>query len=55
MVITPAQIDLWRQVPTETQNLEFKEAKNNYAFEKLCEYSVAIANERRRSSRSWCK
>lgn len=45
MVITAAQIDLWRQVPTETQNLEFKEAKNTYAFDKLCAYSVAIANE----------
>ncbi len=45
MVISVAQIDLWRSAPTETQVLEFKEAKNAYDREKLCEYSVAIANE----------
>jgi hypothetical protein len=27
MAITAAQIDLWRQEPTEHQALEFKEAK----------------------------
>lgn len=45
MAISVAQIDLWRSAPTETQVLEFKEAKNSYDREKLCEYSVAIANE----------
>lgn len=27
-MITAQQIDMWRQVPSETQQLEFKEAKN---------------------------
>jgi len=45
MPITPQQIDLWRQSPTEHQQLEFKEAKNQYDFTKLSEYCVAIANE----------
>jgi len=42
---TVAQIDLWRQEPTEHQKLEFKEAKNQYEKRKLYEYCVAIANE----------
>ncbi len=29
----------------EGRKLEFKEAKNSYNFEKLCEYCVALANE----------
>ena len=33
------------QSPSEHQNLEFKEAKNQYDFRKLCGYCVAIANE----------
>jgi ATP-dependent DNA helicase RecG len=45
MQTTPAQIDLWRQAPTEYQNLEFKAAKNNFDRGKLAEYCVAIANE----------
>jgi ATP-dependent DNA helicase RecG len=45
MVITPSQIDLWRQAPPEYQNLEFKEAKNQFDREKLSAYCVAIANE----------
>lgn len=45
MITTPAQIDLWRQEPTEHQALEFKEAKATFNFEKLKEYCVAIANE----------
>src|SRR5581483_6716715 len=44
MPTTPQQIDLWRQSP-ERQRLEFKEAKNQFDFEKLCAYCVAIANE----------
>lgn len=44
MAITPAQIDLWRQEPTEHQALEFKEAKATFNFDKLKEYCVAIAN-----------
>ncbi|MGO8953923.1 MAG: ATP-binding protein [Rhodomicrobium sp.] len=45
MTTTPAQIDLWRQSPTETQKLEFKEAKTGYDWQKLVAYCVAIANE----------
>jgi predicted HTH transcriptional regulator len=45
MAISPSQIDLWRQVPTEHQNLEFKEAKAHFSLEKLNAYCVAIANE----------
>lgn len=45
MTITPEQIDLWRSSASETQNLEFKEAKNQYDTKKLCRYCVAIANE----------
>ncbi|HAH11595.1 MAG TPA: MloB [Alphaproteobacteria bacterium] len=45
MTITADQIDSWLRQPTETQHLEFKEAKTNFSFDKLCEYCVAIANE----------
>lgn len=45
MTITVAQIDLWRSAPSETQILEFKEAKTSFDREKLNEYCVAIANE----------
>jgi ATP-dependent DNA helicase RecG len=42
---TPEQIDLWRQVPTETEHLEFKEAKTQFDSRRLHEYCVALANE----------
>lgn len=42
---TPQQIDLWRQVPSEHQRLEFKEAKNQFDQDKLRRYCVALANE----------
>src|SRR5579872_4125118 len=45
MPISVDQIDLWRQVPTETEILEFKEAKNQFDNKKLYSYCVAIANE----------
>ncbi|NUF16388.1 ATP-binding protein [Acinetobacter lactucae] len=45
MSITVEQINLWRQVHSETQNLEFKEAKTQYDTKKLSRYCVAIANE----------
>ncbi|MDP3858733.1 MAG: ATP-binding protein [Stagnimonas sp.] len=45
MTVTPAQIDIWRSTPSETQRLEFKEARNQYDTTKLCRYCVAIANE----------
>jgi len=45
MKITSEQVDLWRQAKSETQNLEFKEAKNQYDTKKLFKYCVALANE----------
>lgn len=45
MPITVAQIDNWRSQYSETQHLEFKEAKNQYDTNKLLRYCVAIANE----------
>ena len=45
MSTTSAQIDLWRQSPTESQILEFKEAKAQLNSNKLYKYCVAIANE----------
>lgn len=45
MAISVDQIDYWRSLPTETEVLEFKEAKNQYDTDKLYEYCVAIANE----------
>ena len=45
MSITPEQIDIWRSVRSETQNLEFKEAKTQYDNKKLYKYCVALANE----------
>lgn len=45
MTITPEQINLWRTSPSESQNLEFKEAKTQYDNKRLYKYCVAIANE----------
>jgi ATP-dependent DNA helicase RecG len=45
MLTTPEQVDLWRQTPSETQRLEFKEAKTQLDNRKLYGYCVAIANE----------
>jgi predicted HTH transcriptional regulator len=45
MSVTPEQLDLWRTAPSESQNLEFKEAKTQFSQDKLCRYCVAIANE----------
>ncbi len=45
MTYTPEQIDLWRTAPSENQNLEFKEAKNQFDNRKLYKYCVALANE----------
>lgn len=45
MTTTREQIDLWRSSPSEYQNLEFKEAKEQYDNKKLFKYCVAIANE----------
>jgi ATP-dependent DNA helicase RecG len=40
------QIDTWRAAKTETEKLEFKEAKNQFDFKTLLSYCVALANER---------
>jgi predicted HTH transcriptional regulator len=45
MPTIPQQIDVWRQVPSEHQGLEFKEAKAQFDFRSLLEYCVAMANE----------
>jgi ATP-dependent DNA helicase RecG len=45
VAITLSQIDIWINSETETQRLEFKEAKNQFSNEKLYKYCVAIANE----------
>ena len=45
MPTTTQQIDIWRQSRSEHQRLEFKEAKNQFSFDELCEYCVALANE----------
>lgn len=45
MTITPAQVDIWRASASETQHLEFKEARTQYDTAKLRRYCVAIANE----------
>lgn len=45
MATTLTQINIWRSLASETQNLEFKEARNQYDTTKLCRYCVAIANE----------
>jgi hypothetical protein len=39
------QIDEWRAAKSETEHLEFKEAKNKFAFDHLLRYCVAIGNE----------
>lgn len=43
---TPEQIDTWRAAQSETEHLEFKEAKNQFDFDRLLKYCVALANER---------
>jgi ATP-dependent DNA helicase RecG len=45
MPVSHEQFDIWRTAPSETQTLEFKEAKNQYDTDKLFGYCVAIANE----------
>lgn len=45
MPISPNQIDIWRQLASERQTLEFKEAKLSFPHDKLEAYCVAIANE----------
>lgn len=45
MTIISEQIDSWRGVYSETQNLEFKEAKTQFDNKRLYKYCVALANE----------
>src|ERR1700731_516407 len=40
-----AQIDRWKAAKSETEHLEFKEARDQFDFRKLLEYCVALANE----------
>ncbi len=45
MAVSPEQIDAWLALPSETRQLEFKEAKLQFDNSKLFKYCVAIANE----------
>lgn len=45
MPMTPADIDALLTTRSESEQLEFKEARRNFSFEKLADYCVAIANE----------
>ncbi|MCA6558051.1 MAG: MloB, partial [Pseudanabaena sp. M114S2SP2A07QC] len=38
-------LEKWLVTPTETEQLEFKEAKQQYDSTKLREYCIALANE----------
>jgi ATP-dependent DNA helicase RecG len=44
MTLTDRQIDDWLR-GKENEHLEFKEAKNNFHFDKLVKYCAALANE----------
>jgi ATP-dependent DNA helicase RecG len=44
-MITLETLEKWLLVATETEHLEFKEAKQQYDSTKLLKYCVAIANE----------
>lgn len=44
MTVTPRQLDDWL-CKSENEHLEFKEARNNFHFEKLVKYCAALANE----------
>ncbi len=45
MTTSVEQIERWLVAASETQVLEFKEAKTQFDGTKLCKYCVAIANE----------
>ncbi|MDI1297818.1 ATP-binding protein [Methylotenera sp.] len=44
-MITIQALERWLTTPAETEQLEFKEAKNQYDTTKLLKYCVALANE----------
>ena len=43
--MTPQDVEALLALPEETEHVEFKEAKNNFHFDKLVSYCVALANE----------
>jgi ATP-dependent DNA helicase RecG len=45
-MITLETLEKWLNTPAETENLEFKEAKNQFDSTKLLRYCVALANEK---------
>jgi len=44
MTVSDQQLQQWLNA-REDEHLEFKEAKNNFHFEKLVKYCAALANE----------
>lgn len=44
-MISLEKLEKWINTPVENENLEFKEAKNQYDTTKLLKYCVALANE----------
>lgn len=44
-MVTPEEIDRLISCPHEDEHLEFKEAKEQFDFDKLCRYCAAIGNE----------
>ena len=44
-MFSPKDIDMIISTPTENENLEFKEAQNQYDIHSLMKYCVALANE----------
>lgn len=45
MITTLKQLQEWIDLPRETPNLEFKAAREQFGFDKLLRYCVALANE----------
>ena len=43
--MTEADLNVLLDLRSENEHVEFKEAKNNFHFEKLVDYCVALANE----------
>ncbi len=45
MNTTVEELERWMSLPSETEHVEFKEAKTQYDHIKLFRYCVALANE----------
>lgn len=45
MSTTVEELERWMSLPSETEHIEFKEAKNQFDSTKLLKYCVALANE----------